>query len=100
MSDIVWCGLSGLTLSIIIVAQSGYEDDLFEKSLEFIPRLQEGASHAAKLGWKSYADWGLNIIMFVPFAVNYIFIKQRPRAYYYMFVAASIDAISSIIKLN
>ena len=98
--DIIWFTLSGLFLSTIVISQQGYYEPLMKDSLEFIPRLQEGASDASQGIWGFYSTWGGNLATFLPFGIVYFFIKQRPRAYYYMFCASAIDGISAITKLN
>ena len=75
MSDLIWCCLSGFALAIVIIIQQGYKDSFFEKSLTFIPEIQEGASDVKINFWKFYTTWGLYSMNFLPFAVFYVFIK-------------------------
>ena len=98
--DIIWFTLSGLFLSTIVISQQGYYEPLMKDSLDFIPLLQEGTSDATQGIWGFYSTWGGNLATFLPFGIVYFFIKQRPRAYYYMFCASAIDGISAITKLN
>mmetsp|Transcript_12057 Transcript_12057/g.15396 ORF Transcript_12057/g.15396 Transcript_12057/m.15396 type:complete len:189 (+) Transcript_12057:13-579(+) len=100
MADIIWFALAVFALFIIIVAQQGYREDLFDESLDFIPRIQKGASESKQGWWHFYSTWGGNLATFLPFIIAYFDVNERPRAYYYLFVSAGIDTSTAVIKLN
>ena len=48
-----------LVLMTILYTEQYYEKTLFKKSLEFIPKMQEGASDFKILMWSLYSNVGL-----------------------------------------
>ena len=100
MSDLVWCCLSGIALTTVIIIQQSYKESFFEKSLTMIPQLQDGASQFTIDMWLGYSKLGLVCIISLPFIIFYIDVKQRPRAFYYMFTSAMVEVLTSAMKLN
>ena len=57
--------LSLVAFVVIIGVQFSYSHALFNYSLQFEPRIQEGASPAKVKFWQIYSKWALNL-SFVP----------------------------------
>jgi membrane-associated phospholipid phosphatase len=100
VNKLVWVVLSGFTLFTIIFVEQGFHESYFEDSLEFIPKLQEGASEFKQKTWDAYSNLGLTLVNAVPMLVPYYWIEQRPRCFYYVVVILAIDAIMAVSKLN
>ena len=92
--------LSSLALFIVIFLQQWYDVPFFNKSLVFIPQIQAGATSAQINWWRFFTDTGLTAITFLPTAIMFLFIDQRPRAFYYLYVTILLTSISAVAKLN
>lgn len=75
MNDIVKVAFSGMTLFTIIFVQQGIRESLFNDSLNFIPRIQEGASEFKQKAWDVYSNLGLTLITTIPMFIPYYFIE-------------------------
>ena len=90
--------MSFITVIILQLAEIGYKDPLFKKSLTVIPEIQAGASSTAQSMWKLYSNLGLAIICGAPFMVSF-FCEQRVRAIYYLTVLITFTAVQNVTKL-
>ena len=52
-------GIAVVTQVLICLGELIYEDSLFDRSLELIPDLQEGASDFKQTSWNVYSNYGL-----------------------------------------
>ena len=61
--------ISLLVLATIIYTEPSYEKTLFNKSLEFIPKMQEGASDFKIWMWSFYSNFGLLLASALPLII-------------------------------
>ena len=99
-NDLVMVGFSMSILFCILFWQQSFDQPLFEKSLTYIPRIQEGASTFKQKTWGAYSDFFLAVIGGGPAVISYLFISQRARSFYYIVASVGIDALTSVAKLN
>ena len=100
MHTLLKIGVSAGILFAIIILSQAYEIPLFKKSLDVIPEIQAGASGSTKQFWKIYSDGGLHSAEVLPWLLTYLFIKERSRSFYYLFMSIGIATMSSIVKLH
>ena len=101
MSLHIYFAVSILTLILLVYTQTGYEQSLFDKSLDFIPKIQEGSSKGDfKVNmWSLYSNVGLGAIQAVPVIACLLYFKQRARCFYYVFVIGCITLATNVTKL-
>ena len=75
VNKLVWVSMSCFTLFTIIFLEQGFHESYFNDSLEFIPKLQEGASKFKQTTWDVYSNLGLSAVNAIPMLVPYFFIS-------------------------
>ena len=100
VSDLAKTALAVIVLFTILIWEQSFDQKLFEKSLTVIPNIQAGASETKQNAWNNFSNVGLAVISSVPIIIPYIFISQRARSFYYLFVSLMIEAITAVAKLN
>ena len=100
MNDLLKLTFSGIALFTILIIQQSFVETYFDKSLEFIPKLQADVSDFKEGAWLAYTHIGLALETTLPIVIPYLFISQRARCFYYVFVIFGIDAVTSVAKLN
>ena len=75
MNDLIKLSFSGLGLFCILIIQQSFEWTYFDKSLEFIPRLQADASDFKESVWLAYTNIGLALETVLPVVIPYLFIS-------------------------
>ena len=88
-----------LVLMTILYTEHYYEQTLFDKSLDFIPKMQEGASDFKILMWSLYSNVGLGAAEALPLIICLLIYQQRPRSMYYVVVIGSLFLIMNVTKL-
>ena len=91
--------ISAAVFAVIILIEAIFGADMFDKSQTFIPEIQEDASDFSKGAWNFYSAYILTVIIFAPILAAYLFIEQRSRCFYYLFVTFGVIAITNILKL-
>ena len=72
---------------------------MFDWSIENIPKMQADASEFKQGAWSFFSNWGLAAATFIPFIYTYLYLSERSRCFYYIFVMFTIDAFSTMLKL-
>ena len=75
MNELIKVSFSGFALFTILIIQQSFEWTYFDKSLEFIPRLQADASNFKENAWLAYTNIGLALETSLPILIPYIFIS-------------------------
>lgn len=74
MNNLILVYFSGCALFAIIFWEQNFNQPLFERSLTYIPKIQEGASDFKQTMWDLYSNLALTTVNFLPIAVPYLFI--------------------------
>ena len=71
MSHHVYFAISLISLVIIIYTEPQYSESLFNKSLEVIPKLQEGSEKGdfKVIMWSIYSNGGIGLAMALPIII-------------------------------
>ena len=64
--------LSMVSLIFILVLEPFYSESLFDKSLDYIVRIQEDASESKKKIWLLYSNVGLSCVVIAPFVTSFL----------------------------
>ena len=91
--------LSLLFLAAIITMNILVGPRMFDKSVERIPKLQEGKTDHQIESWHYYSDITTVLVTVLPILITYAAISQRARCFYYMFVVFSINAFVFLLDL-
>ena len=71
MSHHIYFAISLISLVLIIYTEPQYSEPLFNKSLEIIPKIQEGSSKGDfnVMMWSFYSNGGIALAMALPIVV-------------------------------
>ena len=75
MNDLLKLTFSGIALFTILIIQQSFVETYFDKSLEFIPKLQADVSDFKENAWLAYTNIGLALETSLPIVIPYIFIS-------------------------
>ena len=98
-NDLVKVVFSAFALMILLVAEQGYRDYLWERTLIDVPQMQQNSSTGAQEFWKLFSNAGLGLVSSVPIAVPYLYVSERSRCFYFVLATIGIQALTSILKL-
>ena len=91
--------ISAIVFVVITVIAMLTDDTLFKESQTFIPKIQADTSDFTKSAWLFYTNYGLDLIIIAPILITYMFVGQRSRCFYYVFVTFGINGLSNMLKL-
>ena len=92
-------GLCLGVLVLVVIFEVVLGEILFDASQDFIPWLQEDAGTFKKGYWKWYSNFMLMLLIIGPILGTFVFIEQRSRCFYYLFILCGIIGITNLLKL-
>ena len=73
---------------------------MFERSLTLIPELQKDLNEVSIMTWVFISDTLQENIAFVPLALTYFILQERPRCVYFVFIYYGIEFVYKMIKMS